>query len=152
MSSGDFKLPAGVTVSSGQNQGPDDSFARFKSACIEAGRRAGGWASGFVQAGITPNFHQSTIKYDGKKLLIVCNGTFSFIAFAEAKDSATLEFLDDADFAKSFKLQGYRVLESALLSRNLDKHNCTELDETELDQLKYWRSKVVGEVIFNWYD
>ncbi|MFK8031995.1 MAG: hypothetical protein AB8G18_17325 [Gammaproteobacteria bacterium] len=152
MSSNEFKLPKGVSGFSNKDQNHDVSFARFKSACVEAGRRAGGWASKYVQAGVTPNFHQATIKYDGKSLHVVCNPEFGFIAFAEATNSASLEFFDDADFTKSFKLQGYKVIQSAVLSEKLDDNNCSELHETELEQVKYWRSKVVGDVIFNWYD
>ena len=152
MPAAEFTLPAGVTGFSAGIKPSEESFSRFKSACYEAARRINGRARGFTAAGVTPNFHQATLTFENEQIIIVCHAAFRFVAFARVSDEAKLQFLDHDDLVRYFKIQGYTVLDSATLSNALSSANMANLDESEADQIKYWRCKTVGEAIFNWFD
>lgn len=147
-----FKLPRGIAGVNRDPQSSDKSFSRFKLACHEVARRANGRASGFVGASVTPSFHQAELRFDNQECSVVCNAAFGIVAFASVSANAKLDFLDYPELSKSFKLQGYKVLGSDVLSLPLDKHNCADLDEAESREVEYWRCDRVGEVIFNWFD
>ena len=147
-----FRLPKGVASASRDPQLSEKSFSRFKSACHEAARRANGRAKGFAPASVTPNFHQAELHLENQVCSVICNAAFGFVAFASVAADAKLNFVDHPDLSKSFKLQGYKVLDSELLSQPLDDDNCDDLDEAESREVEYWRCGSVGEVIFNWFD
>lgn len=147
-----FLLPKGIT---GANRAPHDaeaSFARFRSACHEAARRANGRAKNVVKAASASGFHQAQLSFDDETWLVVCNAQFGLVGFARLTDQAKLDFTDLPDLARSFKLQGYKVLGTDVLKQPLDTNNCADLDEDELREIDYWKCKTVGEVVFNWFD
>lgn len=39
-----------------------------------------------------------------------------------------------------------------ILNRRFEKEDLHELDQSELDQMKYWKSRTIGDVIFNGFD
>jgi hypothetical protein len=39
-----------------------------------------------------------------------------------------------------------------ILERTFDKEELNELGKSEIEQIKYWKSKTIGEIIFNGFD
>ncbi len=147
-----FLLPVGVVFPKRSDEQSDKTFSRFKLACLEAARRIDGRASGFTQALVTPSFHQAELRFKDDECSVVCSVALGYIAFAKLSSDARLEFVDQDDLARSFKLQGFKVLSRDVLAAPLTDDNCASLSEEDMNEINYWKCSSVGEVLFNWFD
>ncbi len=152
MTDKEFQLPAGVVFPTRSDDLSDKTFSRFKLACFEAARRIDGRASRFSQALVSPSFHQAEIRFGDQECSVVCSVALGYLAMAKLSTDARLAFVDQPDLAKSFKLQGYKVLSPDVLALPLTAGNCANLDESEMREIEYWKCNSVGDVLFNWFD
>ena len=61
-------------------------------------------------------------------------------------------FIDLPNEIRNCLDENFEYLTTTDLNLRVDDENLSELSEPELKQIKYWKSKTFGEIIFNGYD
>jgi len=152
-------LPRGITGFSEISEAPlpQVDFRKFKSACYDAAQRVEAVVTKTVpgERRVTPNFHSVTIQSKGAALSIVCNQHHPLIGFIKplSHSMCELEFIDDAELHRLLSEDGsFRVLAAHVLDARLDDSALSDLGPAELQQIKYWAPKKLGDVIFNFWD
>lgn len=117
----------------------------------------------FVEDGTAAkNFYECVIKMKDKRVHVLLNNHYPFIAFTAARksDEHSLPFIDDPELSKVFNPY-YKVLRLDQLNesvkfykkgKNIIVKNENTLHEGELEQFVYWQPKTVGDVVFNYWD
>lgn len=132
---------------------PSTDFAAFKAVCYEASRQVGGLVllAESCDGKVTPNFHRARVSFRGKVVDVLCNAHYPLVAFAEPLDggSVTLTFLDVPE------LEGplvWRILKPVELHEPILAEALSLLSEAERAQVKSWKAKTIGDVVFNFWD
>jgi len=63
-----------------------------------------------------------------------------------------LKFIDFPDKLRQILQENLTILDTKSLNKLVTNQDLQELDKIEVDQIKYWNTKKIGEVIFNGYD
>jgi hypothetical protein len=104
---------------------------------------------------VTPNFHRAAVSFRGKIVDVICNAHYPLVAFIEPLEggSMTLAFLDVPELEGPFVGAGsWRVLKPGELHAPILPETLSLLSEAERAQVKSWKAKTVGEVVFNFWD
>lgn len=150
-------LCAGVT---GFQPAPSIEVKAFKAICYAsfAPHRVE-----FVENdGLANNFYECIIQLDNRKVHVLLNRQYPFIAFSSTRsvDEETFPFIDDMKLRNCFSPY-YRVLTVEQLNepiikrqrgKNMVLDNEHNLHDAELKELAFWKPKTVGEVVFNNWD
>ncbi len=107
------------------------------------------------EAGVTPNFHLALFKNLDKTLAVVCNSIYPYVALAEEPENHTCELNYIIDESTEDWIQNYTsfdIIPALELQKELTAEDLSCLNSAELSQAKYWQPKIIGEVIFNWWD
>ncbi len=107
------------------------------------------------EAGVTPNFHLALFEQEGRRLVVVCNSIYPYIALANEpeKSKCQLNFLTNESIEDAIgTYTNFEVIPSTSLCEQLTSENLSYLNKAEQSQVNYWRPNTVGEVIFNWWD
>ena len=150
-----MKLPRGVTGFIRGESPTMISFRAFKTLVYQAASHLGARVDGMTESGVTPNFHAAVITVGEEQVQVLCNATCPIFALSEPSSDGcrTLVFIDRASIAESLVRFGApTVLTTSCLSPHLETADLAALDQSELDQLKYWKPQTIGEVVFNWWD
>lgn len=100
------------------------------------------------------------VKVFEENFSILLNYVYPFIAFASSVDYGYIKFVDNELLLNGFSPY-YRVLrsnelnESLIIKENKGSivvENKNELNDAELNNIKYWKSKTVGDIVFNYWD
>jgi len=88
---------------------------------------------------------------------LVCNAHYPLVAFVKsfhepcfgkilisAEDSFISNIISDSYY--------FEYISSSILETEFKEEMAYELGDVELEQIKYWNSKTLGEIIFNYYD
>ena len=149
-------LPTGITGFDSPEEGV--SVERFRSACQAAVRQAYGKLTQVRAAHehATTNFHEALVSlHDGKETVrVLCNAYFPIIAFtspATREGDVRLRFLDCPELARSLSSE-FTVLSAQDAGAGVSPQVISQLGETELAQLKYWKPQRIGDVVFNYWD
>lgn len=127
----------------------------FKRAVYAAAHREGAVVTAFVvHDGVTPSFHQASVTFGAESLLILCNRYRPIIAFPDRLENASVGSFISAPklFAEVMVSFGVVVADAAELNRRLNAHDLESLSPVERQQVKYWKPKRVGDIIFHWWD
>ncbi|MDY0408816.1 hypothetical protein ACFFIS_04275 [Virgibacillus soli] len=112
--------------------------------------------------GSMKNFYECIIKLKNKRVHVLLNSHYPFVAFTSSReaDEHNLPFINDIELSKTFN-QYYKVLCLEQLNeplkytqqgKNIIIKNENTLHQDELKQLTYWKPKTVGEIVFNYWD
>jgi hypothetical protein len=104
--------------------------------------------------GVTPNFHQIDVDFGSEKLVILCNRHVPIVAFASKIGEMEIEQFVQAspEFTAGLAEYGFVIGDVAELNRRVTSEDLKFLSPAEQHEVKYWKPKRVGDVIFNWWD
>lgn len=157
-----FQLPLPRGISSGMSV-PDVTkigFDAFKDACEHAALLLRGKMENAYDAYARPHFsyHEAKLSYDfgRKSCSVLCSVYYPVIGFATVgsrRDSYELTFTDNAMLSTAIgeKLSGH-VLSAEDANRGTTQEIIELLDEAEKKDVRYWKPRRVGDVIFNQWD
>jgi hypothetical protein len=151
-------LPRGVTGIERRKEGapsPTD-FQAFRGHCYAASR-AGGWSVREVLGPRQPiacNYALAVFARREETIAAALNGVFPLLAFAipPAEGQVDLDFTDCPELGATFEQLGYTVLPSAELARRLTREMWQGLAPHEQKDIRYFRPRRVGDVIYNYWD
>lgn len=104
------------------------------------------------------NFYQQKIKDERtkKEFFLIANSTYFIFACVENSRCFDLRFIDfPIDLITQLKAtvnSDLVVLNRKEALESVETSDLKDLAESELKQINYWKSKTVGEIIFNCYD
>jgi hypothetical protein len=152
-----MKLPRGITGIRTPKDPPlpQSDFSRFKSDCYEIARSTGARVRAVTFPQGTNSFGYAILAFDEQSIAVLLNAHYPLIAFPESfvPDQHPNAFVDHAALATAFKTLGaYTVPSRDELESSVSAEACQELSPAELSEVKYWRPRCIGEVIFNFWD
>jgi hypothetical protein len=152
-------LPTGVT-GFWQNgiQPPTASNVKgFVSACHEAARRLGGnvIASEEPYSRKTNNFAVVIVVFPRQRVAALLNAHYPIVGFAEPipVHEQEIRFADAPSLREQLLSSGvYQVLSREALETAVTPAAARELADGEVEQIRYWKPRRVGDIIFNFWD
>jgi hypothetical protein len=136
---------------------PASDLKTFAEHCYSAARSLKGTIRQ-VQAPssqLCSNFAQAILEISGVLIAVLLNAHFPVVAFARPREDGEMQFrfIDAEPLAKVFKGLGcYEVLTSRQANRRLAPEDTLLLGRGEKDQVRYWRPRVIGDIVFNFWD
>lgn len=132
----------------------------FKKICYAIVLKLGGNIISFNEPEIARSYYEVRINIRDEDLFILLNHVYPFITFASSMEGNGITFVSHDKLEQEFA-QYYRVLrlnevdEALVLNEKkgrliVENHN--ELNDAELNNIKYWQARRVGEVVFNGWD
>jgi len=155
-------LPNGVTgfYSLDNEKPPTVDRKRFMQQCFSALQNLGGELLRFNDPYCQGNLIDVEVKLAGKKLHVLLNKHYPYVAFASNVEYGSVTFV--ADFALSEQFSPiYRVLscrglnEPVLLTMGSKRcllQNKNELNQAVLKQVADWKPGTIGAIVFNQLD
>ncbi|MEU4621355.1 hypothetical protein AB0G04_15455 [Actinoplanes sp. NPDC023801] len=134
---------------------PEVPVRRFRGACHEAARAAGGTVERVTERAYPANFHSAVIVTPAGRSAILCNAVHPWIAFVEENTGDVADpgtFLDPPPWAAAFSAADFGVLGRTVLDSPLDTADTTALGKGEWLQIHSWRPETVGRTVFNSWD
>lgn len=123
---------------------------QFQAFCYAFAMEVDGIVVSFDTNLTGKNFYSCHIIINEEDFHVLINSIYPMIAFARKVDYFDIEFIHNEKY-KQFFQNSYRVLNISELNEKLiDKKH--QLNKDELEQINYYKSKTVGEVIFNHWD
>jgi len=100
------------------------------------------------------NYYYAALEIKGRSVLILCNTSHPYIAFAKPGEDVIYEdFFDDADLASVFKaIKSFEVLPADILNAKPEPNQLSELSEVEISEIEHWKPSRLGEIVFNHWD
>ncbi len=152
-------LPQGIAGFRGKGDEaiPLSDLGALLSACYEAARKLGGkvMASEKPYSRRTNNFAIVTMEARGESFAIVLNAHYPIVAFTEPFSPLQLKvrFTDNGPIREALELNGgFQILSKADLESKIAPEATSSLAAGEIDKIRYWRPRTIGEVIFNFWD
>lgn len=116
----------------------------------------------YVGAEAGRNFCECIVKGKDKRIHILLNSQYPFMAYTSTRDINVNDFpfIDEPELSKLFK-QYYKILSPSQLNERLRYtqkgkkifvKNENNLHQAELEELVHWKPKTVGDVVFNYWD
>ena len=148
----------GVSGFNGPDPVTDGEY--FKKICYSLIHRLNGDVLSFSEPQVARHYYEVKVKVFEEDLSILLNYVYPFVAFASSVDYCYIKFVDNELLLNEFSPY-YRVLRSNELNEPLvikeNKgriivENNNELNDAELTNIKYWKSKTVGDIVFNYWD
>ena len=75
-----------------------------------------------------------------------------YCGVAENSSWMNLTFLELSEHFRSYFEPEFQYLNPQYLSTSFSQSDLSELNRTEVEQIKYWKSKTFGDIVFNGYD
>lgn len=148
-------LPRGITgFFEGRGEAPAGADPKsFARACHAAAQQWSGRVEGFETAEVARNYHRSVLRRRGAAIAVLCNAHFPWIALAEAGDVLPLRFVEDGDLAARIEdAMPCRVMSPSSLEAPPDPESLADLSPAEFEQVRYWRPRRLGDIVFNFWD
>jgi hypothetical protein len=149
-------LPKGVTGFDAPNDGVP--VKRFTTACHTAARQARGQVQQVRAAyeQVTPNVHEAlvTLRNASETVRVLCNAHHPIVAFtspATREGDVRLRFVDCPELAAVLSSE-FNILTSQEAGAGVSSDVVAQLGEAELEQMRYWSPRRIGDVIFNYWD
>lgn len=104
------------------------------------------------------NFYQIKINYQKTKqdFYLIVNSTYLIFACVEKNRCFDLKFIDfPIELISQLKAEvnsGLILLNPKELNKKVDVSDLELLGESEIKQINYWKSKTLGEIVFNCFD
>ncbi|WP_026690270.1 hypothetical protein [Alteribacter aurantiacus] len=85
---------------------------------------------------------------------MLLNKYYPFVSFASHLSFSKIEFME---WYEQHDFGGYRYLKVEQLNEQIQWQgeqllNSNELKKTELQEIRYWKPKTVGEIIYHYWD
>lgn len=139
---------SGFNRNSNEMMNPNEK--QFQAFCYAFAMEVDGIVVSFDTNLTGKNFYSCHIIINEEDFYLLINSIYPMIAFARKVDYFDIEFIHNEKY-KQFFQNSYRVLNISELNEKLiDKKH--RLNKDELEQINYYKSKTVGEVIFNHWD
>lgn len=106
------------------------------------------------------NFYQASITIQDTVIHVLLNAHYPIVAFASFIEPFNIIFIDSTQLSNQFRMY-YTVVCSGELNEPLRYielkdtfvlGNDNDLNNTELEQVRYWKPRTVGELAFNFWD
>ena len=104
---------------------------------------------------VVGNFAVAILDFDAGAVAVVLNAHFPVIAFADPpkEGEISLRFVDSPKLADTFRSFGvYTVVDRTVLLESVNASHWKQLASAEMERLRYFKPRCVGEVIFNCWD
>ncbi len=135
---------------------------QFKQLCHSIVKSNNGTFKKTIDSAYPMNFYHAHISFNTEQLHVLLNKHYPLLAFASSVEYESIEFIDIPHLVKPFS-SFYKVLHTEELKQPVivqihskQKHdflqNNHDLNLTELKNIKYWKPKIIGEIIFNYWD
>ena len=99
------------------------------------------------------NFYVISVFTDKEAYYIGINASYPFYCGIKSmQDWTTIEFSDLPKSVTDILKSELTELKTDFLNKELKKEHLTLLSKTELEQIEYWETEKIGNVIFNKYD
>ena len=99
------------------------------------------------------NFYLISIDSKTGSHLIGINSSYPiFCGIKSLSDWTTVEFCDLPKNIVDLIIDNFTELKTVFLNQSLKSENLILLNKAELEQIKYWKTEKIGNVIFNKYD
>ena len=145
-----MKLPNGIT---GFSAGCLETYDKqlFKRLCYGIVNRTGGEVLDWKDDCFPRNHSRILVVFGEEHFFIFANELHPYIGFATVAEDSIITYMDMPLLQAEFAVHSYTVLSKEELERPflLNEHN---LDEEEIRQVRYWRPRTLGEVVFNEWD
>ena len=94
------------------------------------------------------NFYFAEIKTEQGRFYLLENAYYPWVAFAKNLDFTEIEFVESP-----FNLTDPSANVLTLPELEQSWHDIVgELNKAELEQIKYWKPNIIGDIIFNFWD
>lgn len=141
-------LPRGIT-GFGDAQAPVIQDVKRFAALADAAARELGGAVCYIDADtLGRSFYSARIEPRRGGLFILMNAYYPYAAFAESVEYGEIAF---ADAPGGVECPDVRVLTLDELMQPWNGESL-ELGDAEMKQIRYWKPRTVGEVVFNFWD
>ncbi|PIE83997.1 MAG: hypothetical protein CSA07_04375 [Bacteroidia bacterium] len=84
--------------------------------------------------------------------VVLVNAVFPYYCGVEKDEWMNLVFCDVIAELRPFLEKDFQYLSPGVLNAKLQADDLLELAKSEVDAVRYWESKTVGQVVFNGYD
>ncbi|MEK4229321.1 hypothetical protein [Solibacillus sp. FSL H8-0538] len=134
--------------------------AECKKHCYSIIDNLGGEVLTWNELEVGRNYYYVQVKVFDECLYILLNAMYPFIAISSSAAPGGLDYIDHEQLWKGFSLH-YHVLRAdelneLLVIKEVKDTNFVEnnhqLSEAEFYNIKYWRPKTVGDIVFNYWD
>jgi len=146
----------GITGFFRRNPLSEFPLPKFQQIAFACAVRCGFTVAGLSERGVTPNFHSALLVRWDEKLLMLGHSIYRIIAFAEPHEdfSCELTFRDATDLRECLveMYPEFTIASTTELSLGIQASDLQMLDRAEVEQVKYWKPRTVGELAFNWWD
>lgn len=108
-----------------------------------------------VPAGVAAGFHSVTITEGAVPYIVLCHAHLPVVSFADTPlvpRRPVSGFVDPPLWTGAFETAGLRMLSADELSTPMTQVDLSELSAAELTQIRYWRPRVLSDLLFNWWD
>lgn len=157
-----MKLELGITSDKCRKgpvaEPPYTDLQAFHSHCYHAARVTGAKVQAIRdphEGGSPSNYSMAHFQFSDTVVAVLVNRIRPIIAFAKwpVGGQIIFEYIDCPILADAFLSVGeYTIATSEELDRPLLREMCSELSPWEQEQVRYFRPRRVGEVIFNYWD
>ena len=134
---------------------PKIDFKEFKKLAYFIAIRTGDKIEKVEEDAILQSYYYAQFKDKNRALL--CNAHYPFVTFVKnfrESNFGTIFVSEENEFIANLIRETYyfQYLPQSVLETELTPEILSNLDKVEKEEIKYWKSKTIGEVIFNYYD
>lgn len=144
-------LPRGITgfFAPGGPPPAPQPVKPFQQLCHWMARENGGRFLSLDPSLAEKNFYAAHMEFRRVPIYLLLNAYAPYCAFAQSLEHNTVVFLEPP--AAALPPSGYRLLSLKELNKDC-REAAQALGEAELEQIRYWKPRTVGEVVFNFWD
>lgn len=133
----------------------------FKSWCYTNVLQFGGNVLEWHEPSLSISYAHALVRVGGEELYILHHNVYDYIAFTKNIEMTNLRFIDHKElsvlFNEQFQVLSRERLEEQLIKGKSNKKggfllNENDLAIVELEQIHYFNSETVGQVLFNYWD
>ncbi|PWK16689.1 hypothetical protein LX78_02956 [Xanthomarina spongicola] len=111
------------------------------------------WKVRLIEQQADNNFYLLLLSDKNGNHKVGINTTYPFYCGIKSlEDWETVEFCDLPKYITELIPNDFTELQTNFLNEPLKSKHITALNKAELEQIKYWKTEKVGNVIFNKYD
>lgn len=99
------------------------------------------------------NYYRIELQLIREKFVVLINGYHPYFCGIESDSSwMNLQFVELPEMIRLIFAPQFKYLSQDDLLQPVKEHHLNELNKVEIEQIRYWKSQTIGEVIFNGYD
>ena len=153
-----MELPRGITGFRHVSDPPLPvcDLAAFRGHCFAAARALKVRVARKIGTSeVEPNFAYVVLELRNRPIAVLLNRHFPVVAFAEplVEGEAFVRFSYVPELGEAFREFGvYEVADESVLTESLKPEHLQRLAPAEREQIRYWKPRQVGEVMFNFWD